>query len=204
MTSDVEIIEQTRMYDGYARVDGVTLRHRLFDGGWSGPITREVVQRGHAVGVLPYDPVRDEVVLVRQFRIGAWGAGGDPWLVETVAGIIEDGEAPENVARRETLEECGCTLSELHHVCDYFASPGVMTERITLYCGLTDASGAGGVHGLGDEGEDIQAFTVPRAQILADVQAGRILDAKVMILVTWIGQNHEFLVSRFSQEKDRL
>ena len=204
MSSDVEVVERTRMHQGYASVDRIRLRHRLFAGGWSGAITRELIERGHAVGVLPYDPTRDEVVLIRQFRVGAWGAGCDPWMVETVAGIIEEGETPEQVARRETLEECGCTLTALHRVCDYLASPGVMTECITLYCGITDASGTGGIFGLDHEGEDVQAFTASLRDVWTDVQAGRMMDAKVMLLVNWIWQNRESLVSRLSRPKDRL
>lgn len=204
MSKHVQVIERATMHDGYASVERVKLRHRLFAGGWSKPVTREVVRRGHAVGVLPYDPVRDEVVLIRQFRIGAWGDGRDPWLVETVAGIIDEGETAEQVARRETLEECGCTLSDLHRVCDYLASPGVMTECITLFCGITETAGAGGIHGLGDEGEDIQAFVAPFDEVWADIHAGRIVDAKLMLVMNWIGHNRESLVSRFSRGKDRL
>lgn len=135
---DVEIVAREQIYGGYAQLDKITLRHTLFAGGWSQPVTRELIERGHAVAVLPYDPVRDEVLLIRQFRIGVWGAGEAPWMVETVAGIVEDGEQPEDVARRETMEETGCELTALHRVCDYFASPGIMTEKITVYCGITD------------------------------------------------------------------
>ena len=94
---DVEIIAREQKYGGYAKIEQFTLRHSLFAGGWSRPITRELIERGHAVAVLPYDPVRDEVILIRQFRMGAWGAGDPPWMVETVAGIIEDGEDVEGI-----------------------------------------------------------------------------------------------------------
>jgi len=190
---DVEILQREVGYDGYLRVERVRLRHRLFAGGRSGPITRELVERGHAVGVLPYDPVRDEVVLIRQFRIGALAAGRDPWLVETVAGIIEDGEDAEDVARRETLEEAGCAVGELIPVCEYLASPGVMSETVTLYCGLTDAAGAGGIHGLDHEDEDIQAFVQPWASFWADVTAGRHADAKLLLAAMWLAREREEL-----------
>lgn len=191
---DVDILSQDRQYRGYAKIDKVTLRHRLFAGGWSKPITRELIERGHAVAVLPYDPVRDEVILIRQFRIGTWGAGEAPWMVETVAGIIEEGEQAEDVARRETMEETGCTLGALHHVCDYFVSPGIMTEKITVYCGITDTTNAGGNFGLEEEGEDIQAFTVPLNAIQDDVNAGRIVDAKIMLAIMWLSQNRDSLI----------
>lgn len=191
---DVDILSQDRQYRGYAKIDKVTLRHRLFAGGWSKPITRELIERGHAVAVLPYDPVRDEVILIRQFRIGTWGAGEAPWMVETVAGIIEEGEQAEDVARRETMEETGCTLGALHHVCDYFVSPGIMTEKITVYCGITDTTNAGGNFGLEEEGEDIQAFTMPLNAIRDDVNAGRFVDAKIMLAIMWLSQNRDSLI----------
>ena len=191
---DVEIVAREQKYNGYAKIDTVSLRHSLFAGGWSKPINRELIERGHAVAVLPYDPIRDEVLLIRQFRIGAWGAGEAPWMVETVAGIIEEGETAEDVARRETREETGCDVGTLHRVCDYFASPGIMTEKITVYCGITDTSNAGGFFGLEEEGEDIQAFVTSWDDIWADVKAGNVLDAKIMLATMWLSQNRDSLI----------
>jgi len=195
-TNDVEILKREVGYDGYLRVERIELRHRLFAGGQSAPVVRELVERGHAVGVLPYDPRRDEVVLIRQFRIGALAAGRDPWLVETVAGIIENGEAAEEVARRETLEECGCTVGELIPVCDYLSSPGVMSETLTLYCGLTDATHANGIHGLDHEDEDIEAFAQGWTEFWQDVTAGRHADAKLMLAAMWLARNRDDLRRR--------
>ena len=190
---DVEILAREVGYDGYLRVERVRLRHKLFAGGQSQAVTRELIERGHAVGVLPYDPVRDEVVLIRQFRIGALAAGRDPWLVETVAGIIETGETAEDVARRETLEESGCTVRELIPVCDYLSSPGVMSETLTLFCGITDASAAGGIHGLDHEDEDIEAFVQPWETFWADVTTGKHADAKLLLAAMWLARNRETL-----------
>ena len=116
MSSDVDLVERKNLSDGYLHVDRITVRHRLFAGGWSEPVTREIIRRGHAVGVLPYDPVRDEVVLIKQFRVGPWQAQDDPWLIETVAGVIEEGENAEDVAHRESVEESGCSLTEISRV----------------------------------------------------------------------------------------
>lgn len=105
---DIDVIACEQLYDGHVRLETYRLRHKQFSGGWGNEISRELIDRGRAVGVLPYDPVRDEVVLIRQFRIGAWKASHSPWMVETVAGLVEDGESPEDVARRECVEEAGC------------------------------------------------------------------------------------------------
>jgi ADP-ribose pyrophosphatase len=171
------------------------VKHRLFAGGWSGPVTREIVRRGHAVGVLPYDPVRDEIVLIKQFRVGPWQAHDDPWVVETVAGIVENGEAAEDVARRESIEECGCALTGLHRVCDYYSSPGILDERVTLFCGITDTSRAGGIHGLDHEGEDIEAVVRRRDDAWADFEAAAFTDPKIMILLPWLYLNRKKLQS---------
>src|SRR5512143_2878914 len=105
--SDIEIVERRIGYRGYFRLDVYRLRHRLHEGGWSDVISREVLERGHAAAALLYDPARDAVVMIEQFRVGALAAGRAPWLCELVAGIIETGETPIDVARREALEEAG-------------------------------------------------------------------------------------------------
>ena len=120
----VELIEKTTHYDGYFRMDTYRLRHERFGGGWTDPFTRELFERGDAALVLPYDPVRDTVVLIEQFRIGAYAAGLSPWLVEAVAGIVEPGEAAENVVRREALEEAGCAITALEEIGPVLPSPG--------------------------------------------------------------------------------
>lgn len=193
----VEIIQAPVVYEGYATLQCVRLRHRLHDGGWSREIEREMMERGHAAGVLPYDPARDEVVLVRQFRIGAWGAQDDPWLTEAVAGVVEPGEDAEDVARREAMEEAGCTLGELIRVGAYYASPGVLTERIELFCGIADTRGAGGIHGLDHEGEDIEALVLSFDDALRALEAGRIQDAKAFICLQWLALNRDGLRRRF-------
>ena len=156
-TDDVDIIACDRVFDGYSQLDAYRLRHRLFEGGWTGEISRELLDRGPVVCVLPYDPVRDEVVLIEQFRIGAYGATLPPWQLKIVAGVVEDGETAEEVARRETVEECGCEILALHFAGRGLSSSGILSEVATLYCGIVNSSGAGGVHGVAGEGEDIRA-----------------------------------------------
>ena len=148
MHKDVEILEKTVCYKGFFRIDRYRLRHRLFNGGWSPPVTRELFERGHAAAVLPYDPLRNEVVLIEQFRIGAMNTPDGPWLLEIVAGIIEPDEITEDVVKRESMEEANCNISDLIPLYDYLASPGGMTERIALFCGRTDTTLAGGIHAV--------------------------------------------------------
>lgn len=173
---DTEVLESETVWQGFFRIDRLRLRHRLFAGGWSRPITREVFERGHAAALLPYDPVRDEVVLIEQFRTGALTAGAEPWQVEIIAGIIEEGESAEDVARRETVEEAGCAVSDIVPMMDVFTTPGGSSERIAIFCGRVNAQGVGGIHGLAGEGEDIRAFTESLDAALSRLSDGGIVN----------------------------
>ena len=200
MADDVEIIERAAVYQGYFRVDRYRLRHRLFAGGMSMPITREVLERGHAVAVLPYDPIRDEVVLIEQFRVGAYAAGRPPWLIEIVAGIIEPGETSAAVARRETEEEAGLQLGRLEPVADVLASPGGTSESVAIFCGEADAGRADGIHGLDAEGEDIRVVRMAANDTIAALDNGRIVAAPAVIALQWLALNREDLRRRWVPE----
>jgi len=194
---DVDLIERRVAWQGYGRVAVFRLRYRRFDGAWSRPIEREIFERGAVAAVVPYDPVRDEVVLIRQFRPGAYAAGRDPWLWEIVAGVVEPGEAAEAVARREAAEEAALTLSDLIHVYDFLPSPGALSEVCTLFCGRTDASGAGGTHGLAHEGEDIAVEALPVDRALALLAQNRIDNGKTIVGLQWLALNRDALRRRW-------
>ena len=214
MTSDkpvikpgrIEIDERTRVADGYVKVDRLTLRHELYDGDMSPPLVREVMRRGHAVAVLPYDPVLDELVMVEQFRVAAMQAFSEPttqvreeqspggaWLLECIAGIVEDGENPSEVATRESLEEAGCIVEDLIHARSFLTSPGCLSESVSIYCGRTDASGVGGIHGLASEGEDIRVLRVDRVEAFRMLDDGEINNAFTLIALEWFRDRWETL-----------
>ena len=196
---DVEILERETVYQGYYRVDRYRLRHRLHQGGWSEPMMREVFERGHVAAVLPYDPQLDQVVLLEQFRIGAYAAGRNPWLIEAVAGIVEEGESAEEVARREAREEAGLEVGELVPIAEYQSSPGAMTEVISLFCGRVDARGAGGVHGLAAEHEDILVTAVPFAEIVRMLEEREVGNAIALISFQWLVLNRAALRRRWKE-----
>lgn len=197
--SAVEIIEKTVAYHGYFRINRYVLRHGLFAGGMSAPIKREVFERGHAVGVLPYDPVRDQVVLIEQFRIGAYVAGFAPWLTEIVAGIIEDGETPEDVAKRETLEEAGLTVTDLMPMCRYVASPGGASESVHVFLGRVDAAHAGGIHGLNSEDEDIRVQAMAWSDARALLDHGKITNALGLVALQWLALHRDDVRQRWGK-----
>lgn len=183
---DVEIVEHETVYRGYFRIDRYRLRHRLFGGGWSDIVTREVFERGQAAAVLPYDPVRDEIVLIEQFRPGALAAGADPWLTEIVAGIIEEGESPEEVVRREAREEAAVTLGRLEPITHCFLTPGGSSETCQIFCGECSTAEAGGIHGLDGEHEDIRAVVLPLGRAEGLISNGRIRNAIAHIALQWL------------------
>ena len=191
MTDGVELLDKSERYSGFFRINCYRLRHRLFAGGWSGAIEREVFERGHAVGVLPYDPVADSVVLIEQFRIGALVAGMSPWLIEVVAGIAEEGEAPEEVARRETQEEAGLEIQALMPMCRYLVSPGGSSESVLLYCGRVDSRGAGGIHGLAEEHEDIRVDRVAYEEAMHLLEEGRVTNSVSLIALQWLALHRD-------------
>lgn len=193
----VNIVDQTACYEGFFRIERYRLRHRLYSGEWSREIEREVFERGHAAAVLPYDPGLDLVVLIEQFRIGALGTPGDPWLLEIVAGITEPGETPEAVVRREAIEESGCPIHEVVPICDYFVSPGGTSESISLFCGRVDASQAGGTHGLKEEEEDIRVVVMSAQEAFAQVRSGAIRSAAPIIALQWLMLNHDAMRRRW-------
>ncbi len=194
---DVELLEKATQFQGYFRIDRYRLRHRLFGGGWGRPIVREVFERGHSVAVLPYDPGRDEVVLIEQFRMGPYAAGAEPWLLEIVAGIVEDGENAEEVARREAVEEAGCHIAEIVPVGGFYVSPGGTSEYVRILCGRVDASKAGGVHGLASEGEDIRVVVLAFRDALAALDGGRVESSSAFAALQWLALHRDDLRRRW-------
>ncbi|MDR3435715.1 MAG: NUDIX domain-containing protein [Telmatospirillum sp.] len=193
-----EILEKTTAFQGYFRIDRYTLRHVRYNGGWTAPMTREIFERGHAAAVLLYDPVRDEVGLIEQFRPGAYAAGWkNPWLVEVVAGIIDDDASGEAVAIREAEEEAGVVIADLVPICTYLVTPGGSSESIQLFCARVDASRLAGVHGLEEEGEDIRVFSVSADEAIGWIADGRVANSCAIIALQWLALNRQQLKTRW-------
>ncbi|WP_240724599.1 NUDIX domain-containing protein [Halomonas borealis] len=193
---DVALSERRCLHQGFFRLEELHLRHRLFEGGWSAPLVREVHRRHDAVGVLLYDVERDAVVLVEQFRPAALDDPASPWKLEIVAGLAERGESRADVARREAEEEAGCSVGELLELHTYYPSPGACDERVTLFCALIDSRGLGGIHGLDAEHEDIRVHVLSFAQARELMQAGRLDNAMCLIAFHWLAAERASLRAR--------
>ena len=186
MTKEFKIIKHEIAYKGFFRLEKFDLRHTLFKGGWSEEITRELFMRGNCVAVLLYDPNRDEVVLIEQFRAGAVLNPDRAWLVEIVAGAIEEGETAEEVAYRESVEEAGCEIEEIMLIKEFYTTPGGSSEKISLFCGKIDSSQVGGVHGLDHEDEDILVSVAKFDEVFQMVESGEIESGIPSIAIQWL------------------
>lgn len=193
MPADIEVIDKKICFQGFFRLERYRLRYRLFNGGWCHPVMREVFERGHAAAVIPYDPVRNEIIMIEQFRIGAMAAPDGPWLLEIVAGIIEESESAIDVVKRESLEEAGCAVTNLIPLYDYLVSPGGTTERIALFCGKVDVTHAGGIHGVIEEGEDIKVHVIALEAALSLLKEGKINSASAIIALQWLALNRDYV-----------
>ncbi len=188
---DCELIARESCFKGFFKIDRLELRHKLFAGGWSNVMQREIFIRADATCVLPYDPVEGTVVLVEQFRAPVLGQNQSPWLIELVAGMNEQDENPKDVAAREAKEEADLELLEMEPICEYLVSPGGSTEKVYLYCAKVNSQGVGGIHGLQEENEDIKVHVIPLSFALDMLAGGQINNAAAIIALQWLVINKE-------------
>ena len=179
-----------RVYDGHFKVDKYQLDYEKYNGETTPVLQRELVIRNDAVAVLPYDPVTDQVVFIEQFRIGAAGES-QPWLIEIVAGLVDEGESSQEVALRESEEEIGTRPSELIKIAGFYPSPGGFSEWIDIYIGKVDVDEVKSNGGLDHEGEDIKVFSRPAKNVLTMIDKGEVKSAIGIIALQWFAVNHE-------------
>lgn len=194
---DVEVLARREPYAGFFSVEEYDLRHRRFDGGMSDPVSRAAFISADAATVLPYDMMRDRVLLIEQFRLGPMARGDTQcWSLEAIAGRIDPGESPEAAVRREAMEEAGLRLGQLHRVYSYYPSPGAKSEYIYSYVANADLpEEAAGLGGLAHEGEDIRAHVISFDKALALLENGELENAPLILSVLWLARNREWLRS---------
>ena len=192
---DVALDALSEAHAGFFAVEAARLGFRRFDGSMAGPVLREAFVMGDAVTVLPYDPARDRVLVVEQFRAGAWARGdANPWSLEPIAGRIDGGEGPEAAARREAQEEAGLTLRELRFVARYYPSPAAVTEYLYSYVALADLpDGAAGIGGLAAEAEDIRSHVISFDMLMDLVASGEVQNGPLLITALWLSRHRDGL-----------
>ncbi|OOF86637.1 ADP-ribose diphosphatase [Rodentibacter ratti] len=197
---DIEILNEDVVYDGFFTLKKIQFKHKLFAGGESGIVTRELLIKGAAAAVIAYDPKKDAMVLVEQVRIGAAyhpEPNRSPWLLELIAGMVEKGERPEDVALRESEEEAGVSVTNLTHCLSVWDSPGGVVERIHLFAGKVDSTKAKGIHGLACENEDIRVHVVKREQAYQWMCEGKIDNGIAVMGLQWLQLNYAQLQQRW-------
>lgn len=193
--ADTEIVARTHPYDGFFGVEEIFARFRRFDGSTHEEVKRAVYRVTDAATVLPYDPVRDRVLMIEQLRFGPLAQDDpQPWLLEPVAGLIDAGETPEEAARRETAEEAGIALKDLHFVARYYPSPGGVAQVILSYLGIADLPDtAAGLGGHSEEDEDILGHLMTFDEAMSLLECGDIVNAPAIITLNWLAANRERL-----------
>ncbi|WP_413285821.1 ADP-ribose diphosphatase [Vibrio sp. MA40-2] len=191
-SEDVQIMSKETLFKGFFQMIKYTFKYKLFNGGWSQPVERELFDRSHAAAVLPYDATRDEVVLIEQIRVGAL-EHAHPWQFEIVAGIIDTDEDAEGLIRREAMEEAGLDVKKVQSVVSYYPSAGGCSEKLDVFVGQVSTLGAGGIYGLEYENEDIKAHVVSRSEAYSMIETGKIENGASIIALQWLELNYQRL-----------
>lgn len=187
-----KLLNREPVHDGFFKLDILRVRHETYAGD-EVEVSRELYYRDDAVAVLLYDPVNDKVVMIEQFRIGAVNDEEGPWLLEIVAGMIDEGETVKQVARRECMEEAGVEVHAFETIHTFYTSPGGSSEKIYLLCGLVDSTGVGGIHGLDHEDEDIRVQVYDYKAIEDLLGSDHISSAIPLVALQWLKINRERL-----------
>lgn len=204
MSQYFEILDEEKVADGFFQLNRYRLRHTSYHGGWCEEIVRERLEGLSAASALMYDPLRDQVVLIEQFRVGLMGQEERPFCLETVSGFCDKmDESPEDVAIREVAEEANLTVKQMHAIGDFYISPGFSVEKMFLYCAWVDASKAGGIHGLREEGEEIKVVVMSRQEAMKHLFT-RVQSTSLIMCLQWLELNHEELLSEWGFNSTRL
>lgn len=196
LARDVRVHAHKRAYVNFFAMEEMDLQFRRYDGSFSPVINRGVALVGRAAVVLPYDPLRDSVLLIEQFRAATFIAGEkQPWMWEPIAGLIDAGETPEQAALREAREEAGLDIATLEPIAGVYSSSGASGEFLHLFVGVTDLAEVGGGGGLASENEDIRSKVISFRELMDGVDNRTYQDMPLVTAALWLARHRERLRS---------
>ena len=185
MKPKYKIIDKKNLYSGFFSLNKYEFIHEKHDGNWSGKIEREIFSGAHVSTLLPYDPEKKEIILIEQFRAGVLSRFDDSYLYEIVAGIIDDGETPEDTARRECFEETGCEVNKIIPIQSYFPAPGSSESYYHLYLGEVNSFDGERIMGLESENENILVKSYKIDQVRKLLKDKKIINGLTLIALQW-------------------
>lgn len=194
LSRDVVVHGHKRAYMNFFAMEEMDLQFRRYDGTLSPVINRCAAMVGHAAVVLPYDPIRDQVLLVEQFRAPPFIMGDrSPWMWEPVAGVIDPGESAEQTAIREAREEAGVTIRQLEPVAQAYPSSGALAEYIHVFIGLCDLNDIRGGGGMAGEGEDIRSQILSYEALMQGIDDQTYKDMPLVMAALWLARHRDRL-----------
>lgn len=193
---DFEITQREFLYQGFVKVEKISLRHQLFNQSeYTNTIYRELIRRKEAAGVLIYNDQQQRFALIEQFRVGAIDDAVSPWQLEIIAGVLDGDESPESCIRRESLEESGCEIGTLEHLFSFYPSAGACDEIFHLYVAQAKLPDEGGIFGMPGEGENIKLHLIDYAELDTLFASHRLSNAPIIMALQWLKQHIAYLKS---------
>jgi len=189
MSSNFNVFKKKNLFDGFFKMNEISLKYKKYDGSWSNEIKRELFGGAQVSAVLPFDPIKKKIVLIRQFRPGTISKNTNNYLNEIVAGIIDPGESPEIAAKRECLEETGYKIKKLTPIQGYFPAPGSSESFYHLFLGEVDSKNGKKIMGLDNENEDILVESFKVNQVKKMMQEGKFINGLTLIAIQWFFLN---------------
>ena len=188
------------VYKGFFSVEEHDLTYQKFNNEQSNVVTRSTIVSSDAVIVLPYDPVNDRILLIEQFRAGPYVKGDEnPWVLEPIAGLIDEGETPESAGTREAQEEALLEIKRLELVARSYPSPGISTEFFHQYIGIVELLDSSNlIAGLQSENEDIRSHIFEYEQFFEMIESGKVKVGPLILLGLWLSKNRNRLRKTYS------
>ena len=180
-----KIINKKNLYSGFFSLNKYEFIHEKHNGEWTSTVEREVFSGAHVSTLLPYDPIKKEIILIQQFRAGVLSRYDENYLLEIVAGIIDEGENPEETAIRECFEETGCQVKKIQHIQSYFPAPGSSESYYHLYLGEIQAFDGERIKGLEKENEDILVKSFKIDEVRQLLKQKKIMNGVTLIALQW-------------------